>query len=105
MKYISVCKDVLSYSFSCDTCILAKAHILPFERSTITTKALFELVHMDLWGPYRVPNLNGARFFVTIVDDFTRNTWTQLLLNKTQVYTAIEQFLIWLRLSSRLRFV
>ena len=31
-------------------------------------------------------------FFVTLIDDFTRNTWTQLLLNKTQVYTAIEQF-------------
>jgi len=47
---------------------------------------------MDLWGPYRVADLNGARFFVTIVDDYIRNTWTQLLLNKTQVYTAIAQF-------------
>ena len=92
MKYTSACKNVLPNSFSCDTCILAKAHRLPFERSTITTKAPFELVHMDLWGPYKVANLNGARFFVTLVDDFTRNTWTQLLLNKTQVYTAIEQF-------------
>jgi len=63
MKYISACKNVLPNSFSCDTCILAKAHRLQFERSTITTKAPFELVHMDLWGPYKVANLNGARFF------------------------------------------
>ena len=74
VKHISVCKDVLSDTFSCDTCILAKAHRLPFERSTITTKAPFELVHMNLWGPYRVANLNGARFFVTIVDDYIRST-------------------------------
>jgi len=48
---------------------------------------------MDLWGPYRTANLNGARYFVTIVDDFTRNTWTQLLQGKSQVYTTVEFFL------------
>jgi len=48
---------------------------------------------MDLWGPYRTANVNGARYFVTIVDDYTRNTWTQLLPDKSQVYTAIEYFL------------
>ena len=48
MKYISYCKDVLSDTFFCETCILAKAHILPFGRSVISTKAPFELIHMDL---------------------------------------------------------
>ena len=79
MRYISECKDVLSDIFFCETCILEKAHRLPFGRSTISTKNSFELVHKDLWGPYRVANLNGARYFVTIVDDYTSNTWTQLL--------------------------
>ena len=46
MKYIPVCKNILSDTFFCDTCIQAKAHRLPFERSTISTKAPFELVHM-----------------------------------------------------------
>jgi len=90
MRYISECKDVLSDIFFCETCILEKAHRLPFGRSTISTKNSFELVHKDLWGPYRVANLNGARYFVTIVDDYTSNTWTQLLQHKTQVYTTIE---------------
>jgi len=93
MKYISDCKDFSLNGFFCETSILAKAHRLPFERSTISTKNPFELVHMDLWGPYRTPNVNGARYFVTIVDDYTRNTWTQLLQGKSQVYTAIEYFL------------
>ena len=47
---------------------------------------------MDVWGPYRVANICGAHFFLTIVDDFTRTTWTQLLQNKTQVGPAIMQF-------------
>ena len=83
MKHITDFKVVLSNSFSCEVCILAKAHRLPFGRSTISTKKPFELLHLDLWGPYRVASLNGARYFVTIVDDFTRNTWTQLLQYKT----------------------
>ena len=72
---------------------MAKAHRLPFARSTISTKKPFEHIHMDLWGPYRVANLDGAKFFITIVDDYSRNTWTQLLQHKTQVYAAQEQFL------------
>jgi len=93
MRHILACKNVLTNKFFCETCILAKAHRLPFGRSSISTKIPFELVHMDLWGSYRVANINGARYFLTIVDDFTRNTWTQLLHNKTQVYAAIERFL------------
>jgi len=74
MKYISDCKDVPLDTFFCETCILAKIHRLPFGRSSISTKSPFELIHMDLWGPYRTVNLNGAQYFVTIADDFTRNT-------------------------------
>ena len=47
---------------------------------------------MDLWGPYRVANVSGACYFLTIVDDFTRSTWTQLLQDKTQAVNAITQF-------------
>ena len=66
MKYISACKDVITDKFFCETCILAKAHRLPFGRSTITTKAPFQLVHMDLWGPYKTANINGAQYFITL---------------------------------------
>ena len=48
---------------------------------------------MDFLGPYRTTNTNGAKYFITIVDDFIRKTWTQLLHNQTQVHAAIEQFL------------
>jgi len=90
MKYISECKDVILDTFLMRFVFLAKAHRLPFTRSTISTTKPFELIHMDLWGPYRVANLDGAKFFITIVDDYSRNTWTQLLQHKTQVYAALE---------------
>ena len=37
MRHIPDCKAVLSNNFFCETCILAKTHRLPFDRSTIAT--------------------------------------------------------------------
>ena len=62
------------------------------KKNTITTSTPFQLIHLDLWGPYKIANICGAHYFLTIVDDFTRTTWTQLLQNKTQVGLAIKHF-------------
>jgi len=92
MQHIAACKPFLSNDYFCETCVLAKFHRLPFNKSTIATTALFYLVHMDLWGPYRVNNVTRAKYFLTIVDDFSRSTWTHMLQAKTQVFSAIKQF-------------
>lgn len=92
IQHITWCKGHVPSTFSCEVCVMAKMHSLPFNKSTIHTTSPFQLIHMDLWGPYKVANISGAYYFLTIVDDFTRNTWTQLLQNKTQVKTAMIQF-------------
>ncbi|GJW57228.1 ribonuclease H-like domain-containing protein [Tanacetum coccineum] len=33
---------------------------------------LGELVHLDVWGPYKVVSREGFRYFLTVVDDFSR---------------------------------
>jgi len=48
---------------------------------------------MNLRGPYRVASVTGAEYFLTIVDDFSRHTWTFLLQSKFQVATVIKHFL------------
>ncbi|KZV21171.1 hypothetical protein F511_24735 [Dorcoceras hygrometricum] len=53
----------------------------------------FSLIHMDTWGPYRTPTHNGARYFLTIVDDFSRCTWVFLMHLKSDVLTVIKNFL------------
>ncbi|KAK9714573.1 hypothetical protein RND81_06G104500 [Saponaria officinalis] len=45
---------------SYDTCHLAKMHKLSFPRSVSTACHKFELIHVDLWGPYNVPTLTSA---------------------------------------------
>lgn len=82
---------------SCEACILAKFHRQPFSVSDSMATMAFELVHMDLWGPYRVPDLTGASYFLTVVDDHTRCTWVYLLQNKMQVPTHVQNFIAYVQ--------
>ena len=66
----------------CTMCLLAKHTKLPFSVSTTMSRSAFELLHCDIWGPYRVPTHNGKRFFVTIVDHYSRYTWVFLIASK-----------------------
>ncbi|XP_074284164.1 uncharacterized protein LOC141608718 [Silene latifolia] len=79
--------------FTCNTCVLAKHHILPFPKSVSYAHKCFNLVHMDVWGPYKVPTITGARSFLTILDDHSRLTWTFLMHNKTQVPGLVKGFI------------
>lgn len=56
VKMISIphisCKFSPKQSFNCPICPMARQQRLPFpERSTHST-SIFQLVHIDLWGPY-----------------------------------------------------
>ncbi|KAK3042543.1 hypothetical protein RJ639_000267 [Escallonia herrerae] len=61
----------IHFDNNCVVCPMAKQTRLPFPSSTISTRAPFDLLHCDIWGPHKVPTHSGARFFLTIVDDFT----------------------------------
>ena len=76
----------------CDICFRAKqTRDVFFESSNKTTKC-FELIHVDVWGPYRVPASSGALYFLTIVDDYSRAVWTYLLTAKSEVRKVVERF-------------
>ncbi|CAA3011464.1 Retrovirus-related Pol poly from transposon TNT 1-94 [Olea europaea subsp. europaea] len=84
--------EVLSESnFRCTVCPLAKQHVLPFPISTHVSSSIFELIHV-LWGPFHYPSIDGFKYFVTIVDDYCRTTWTFLINNKSQTRNIITSF-------------
>ncbi|GJX06276.1 pyridoxal 5'-phosphate synthase-like subunit PDX1.2 [Tanacetum coccineum] len=78
MMHIDKCRHFNASDFTCESCMLAKFHKLPFPRSNSISSHLFELIHVDLWGPYKSHALNGTHYFYTIVDDKSRATWTYL---------------------------
>ncbi|KAL4554948.1 hypothetical protein LXL04_037557 [Taraxacum kok-saghyz] len=64
----------------------------PFPNSESHAKEIFELIHVDLWGPYKVKTITEASYFLTIVDDHSRSIWTFLLHDKTQVFKTLSDF-------------
>lgn len=53
------------------------------------SKHVFDLLHCNPWGPYRVPTYNKKRFFVTIVDDYSRYTWIFLIASKADTVVVL----------------
>ncbi|CAA7015697.1 unnamed protein product [Microthlaspi erraticum] len=76
----------------CDVCFRAKQTREVFPESLNKTMECFELIHVDVWGPYRVPSSCGASYFLTIVDDFSRSVWIHLLLAKSEVRQFLQKF-------------
>ncbi|XP_062076002.1 uncharacterized protein LOC133780145 [Humulus lupulus] len=56
----------------CEVCHRAKHSRDSFPLSANKSTRIFELVHCDLWGPYDETSSCGARYFLTLVDDYSR---------------------------------
>ncbi|GKB69904.1 retrovirus-related pol polyprotein from transposon TNT 1-94, partial [Tanacetum coccineum] len=95
MKHIQ-CNDVPTMNeigSICLTCPVAKLNRLPFSLSDSHSSTAFHLIHMDTWGPYKVPTNGKFRYFLTIVDDSSRATWTYLMVNKSDAFAILKTFL------------
>ena len=51
-----------------------------------------ELVHGDLYGPITPATNGGRRYFLLLVDDYSRYMWLQLLTSKDEAAMAIKKF-------------
>ncbi|KAL0655138.1 hypothetical protein Bca4012_075722 [Brassica carinata] len=76
----------------CDICFRAKQTRKVFPESFNKADAPFSLIHCDVWGPYRTTSSSGVKYFLTIVDDYSRAVWTYLMLEKTEVSTLLKNF-------------
>ncbi|XP_051147040.1 uncharacterized protein LOC127262416 [Andrographis paniculata] len=82
-KVLQQLSKPVSPNAPCDACHYAKQKKLSFNKSTSYADSCFELIHVDIWGPYSQASLNGSRYFLTIVDDHSISTWTYLMKLKS----------------------
>ncbi|GJU64747.1 retrovirus-related pol polyprotein from transposon TNT 1-94 [Tanacetum coccineum] len=54
-----------------------------------TNQEKLYLLHMDLCGPMRVASINGKRYILVIVDEYSRFTWVKFLRSKDEAPEAI----------------
>ena len=84
-----------TYDSVCKPCQMGKLTRTQLKSKKFTSidKPL-QLVHMDLCGPSRKEGTRGERYFMLVVDDYSRLTWVALLKEKSK---ALEKFRIFLR--------
>nr|GEV98576.1 retrovirus-related Pol polyprotein from transposon TNT 1-94 [Tanacetum cinerariifolium] len=86
LKYV---KDQL-----CSSCKLSKAKRSSFKSKVVPSlKGRLNLLHMDLCGPIRVASINGKKYILVIVDDYSRYTWTLFLHSKDETPEVLKEFL------------
>ena len=83
LKHIEIVPKPCNNKVVCLTCPMAKFAKLPYSLSESYANACFDLVHIDIWGAYKVHAHGKYRYFLTIVDDYSRATWVYLLQLKS----------------------
>ncbi|GKF24308.1 retrovirus-related pol polyprotein from transposon TNT 1-94, partial [Tanacetum coccineum] len=74
----------------CSACALEKSKKSSHQpKAEDTNQEKLYLLHMDLCGPMRVASINGKRYILVIVDDYSRFTWVRFLKTKDEAPAAI----------------
>nr|GEZ46894.1 hypothetical protein [Tanacetum cinerariifolium] len=86
LKYV---KDQL-----CSSCELSKAKRSFFKSKAVpSSKGRLNLLHIDLCGLIRIASINGKKYILVIVDDYSRYTWTLFLRSKDETPEVLKDFL------------
>nr|GFC76566.1 retrovirus-related Pol polyprotein from transposon TNT 1-94 [Tanacetum cinerariifolium] len=62
-------------------------------KPVLNSRQRLHLLHMDLCGPMRIASINGKRYILVIVDDYSRYTWVHFLRSKDEATEVIITFL------------
>ncbi|GJY38961.1 retrovirus-related pol polyprotein from transposon TNT 1-94 [Tanacetum coccineum] len=69
----------------CSACQLRKSRKATHKPKTINTiMEVLHTLHMDLCGLLRVQSINGKKYILVIVDDYSRFTWVKFLRTKDE---------------------
>ncbi|KAJ4789254.1 polyprotein [Rhynchospora pubera] len=77
----------------CEGCVYGKQSKLPFpkDQAMRATKVL-ELVHTDLCSPMEVESMGGSKYFMLLIDDYSRMTWVFFLTYKNEAFGQFKRF-------------
>ena len=78
----------------CEACILAKSRkqSAPRVAENRATRNL-ERIHMDLVGPITPMSISGYEYFLIVVDEFSRYTWTFPITKKSEVPNVFKNWI------------
>ena len=82
VKRTNGCEDNLKEG-TCETCSLGKQSSKPVPKETKNkAQKLLELVYSDILGPFEVPSLNGSRYAITFIDEYSKHSAVKFMITK-----------------------
>ncbi|CAI7863708.1 unnamed protein product [Closterium sp. NIES-54] len=88
----------------CLPCVEGRQRAAPHSSSFPPTEAPLQTLHLDVWGPARVCGQGHERYFLLVVDDYTRYTTVFPLRTKGDVLDVLIPWIRATRLQLRERF-
>nr|GEU75454.1 hypothetical protein [Tanacetum cinerariifolium] len=83
-----------SHEHLCSSCEQGKSKRASHPpKPVLNSRERLHLLHMDLCGPMKIASINGQRYVLVIVDDYSRYTWVQFLRSKDEAPEVIKTFL------------
>ncbi|KAL0424733.1 UNVERIFIED_CONTAM: Retrovirus-related Pol polyprotein from transposon TNT 1-94 [Sesamum radiatum] len=80
----------------CDECVMGKQHKVQFPASQnpnpVSSSCILDYVHADVWGPSNISTHGGNKYFLSIIDNFSRKVFVFLMKHKSDVF---EKFRKW----------
>lgn len=77
----------------CAICIENKMHNLPFKNDRTKAKEILEIIHTDLNGPHNTIGLNGEKYFLTFIDDYSKLARVNPIKSKDEVYDCLVSYI------------
>ncbi|GJY19450.1 retrotransposon protein, putative, ty1-copia subclass [Tanacetum coccineum] len=76
----------------CVPCMSGKMARKPYTHQVERAKDLLGLIHTDVCSPFKIVSRQGASYFVTFTDDFSRYGYVYLLKHKHEVFETFKVF-------------
>lgn len=85
------CRDKLN----CVVCLKVKLAAKPHATSNTRAERVLGTVHSDVVGPFRVRAVEGYKYFVTIVDNYSRHVSVYGLKLRSDLYNVTQSCIQW----------
>ncbi|GKE78958.1 retrotransposon protein, putative, ty1-copia subclass [Tanacetum coccineum] len=93
LQHDGLLKSIDEESFyKCVSCLSGKMTRKPFLHHTKMATVLLGIIHTDVCGPLRHVSRQGASYFITFTDDYSRYGYVYLLKHKREVFETFKVF-------------
>jgi transposase InsO family protein len=73
-------------------CVYGKQNQVRFPSGATSVEGILQLVHSYVFKPVLVPSLGKSVYYVSFIDDFSRNTRIYFLRQKSEVFDRFKEF-------------